>query len=269
MKSWLFSQIRLTLQSCLLNQTSIPIAALPFFPKHESHGQYGLGLCFCFSSTTGFTTALYCCIKLSISVLFGSAVTVSTSSSVQYAAPAGCAGSAELEGNSSCAGSRSTSTGSSSTVPSHLVLILEKYIWGLACTIYFSQSLYKTIAIACAFLSSSENSGGGWRCCLFSSSFCSIVFLDCRQTKKRRTKHIFAIEVCISNILATALLNWIKFPVNPTWPPSTLAPPWAGAICILPVHPGWTHYVIWNSCSIADIHGKLMGANWNWNKLEQ
>ena len=52
-------------------------------------------------------------------------MTVSTSSSVQYAAPAGCAGSAELEGNSSCAG-RSTSIGSSSTVPSHLDLILEK-----------------------------------------------------------------------------------------------------------------------------------------------
>jgi len=43
-KSGLFSQIRLTLQSCLLNQTSIPIAASPFFPKHESYGQYGPGL---------------------------------------------------------------------------------------------------------------------------------------------------------------------------------------------------------------------------------
>ena len=83
------------------------------------------GVCFqrkriSFSSTTG----LYCCIKFSISVLFGSAVAVSTSPSVQYAGSAASAGNSSIVAG--CAGPRSTSIASSSTVLSNLDLILEK-----------------------------------------------------------------------------------------------------------------------------------------------
>jgi len=53
--------------------------------------------------------------KFSISVLFGSAVAVSTSPSVQYAGSAGSAGNSSIVAG--CAGPGSTSIASSSTVP--------------------------------------------------------------------------------------------------------------------------------------------------------
>ena len=100
-------------------------------------------------------------------------------------------------------------------------------------------------------------------------SFLIQLFLHCfpgLSTKKREErKTFFAIEVCISIILATTLLNWVKFPVYPAWPPGGLAPPLSGSILILPVYPIHRDDVVWNTSSIAYLllcHGQI-GANWS------
>ena len=96
------------------------------------------------------------------------------------------------------------------------------------------------------------------------------------KQKKGRTKYIFAIEVCISSILATTLLNWVKLPVYPAWPPGGLAPPLSGSILILPVYPIHRDDVVWNTNSIAYpllYHGQFkleqyMAAEKTWLELK-
>ena len=132
-----------------------------------------------------------------------------------------------------------------------------KKTWGMACAlvkhIFFSQSLCKSIATACAFLSFFC---GGWSSCLFSFSFSSLVFLTgLSPNEKRKQKQFFLQRWSLHvKILASTLLNWVKFPVFPSIVQNLAAPrfPW-GSFLLVPCFPFDLHYVVHYACLVTDI----------------